>query len=235
MAKKKSKQGVRPPINGVVLPQPGRKTVQFRNVGLRSVVDPIALDVTSSANPYSVSTGSGGAVNGNFTLSPLGVSGVTPAGASSSVMPAHLPWLHSTAINFLEFRVTRAVLNVVGNVGSTATGTVVLASSPDYIDSAVPASAVGTLVVGGTSFPLADLATSNRKIPLRISSVWKNVSAVSSVVIGGTVVSNSTVDDLMFTGFQYSVFGGPNSTSVMSFFLEYDVEFRGVSIAGFND
>lgn len=228
-------KGVRPPLNGSVLPSPRKTLVQYRNVGARSVVDPIVGALSSvSRTPYMASTSSTGISAGKFILSPLGVNGIKTDGTTATLEPPHLPWLSSTAANFLSYRVTRAVLVVVGNQSAQATGQMSIASSPDCVDVLTAVTSVGDLVTGGVQFPIADLATGNRRIPLRIDSTWKKVSSRATVVVSGNVVQNASMDDLVFTGFQWSVTGGPVSVDLCSFFVEYDVEFKGVAGIGLN-
>lgn len=236
MSKRKS-NAVRPPVNGVVLPMKGRRQVQYRNVGQRGVVDPVASDATSSSNAFTLALDSGG--NGVFGMvfAPRGLSGVNAAGTTNvSITTPHLPWLLSTSRNFLEYRVSRATLVVVGNVGSTSSGTVAVQTTTDTIDVLTPsAPGMGDLIAGGTSFALADLASSNKRIPMRVDSTWKRSTGVTSQLIAGNIVANATADELAFTAFILRVAGGPASSSgCLTTYIEYDVEFRGVASASFN-
>lgn len=213
-----------------------RRVVQYKNVGHRGVVDPVATDVTVTQDPVGITTDGTGNVAGGIALAPRGLTGVNTAGVGGIVYAKpHLPWLYNTSNNFLEYRVTRAHLVVVGNVGSTVTGQVSVVSSPDMIDSlASPAPGLGAQIIGGTSFPLADLASNNRRIPLRIDTSWKKVTSLTAYLSGTTIINNASADDLGFTGFVYRVVNAPVSTNVLFFYLDYDVEFRGVASTNFN-
>lgn len=228
---KRSRKAVRPPINGVVVPQKNRRMVQYRNVGQRGVVDPACADASSSAAPLTLNTDASG--NGTYSMvfAPRGLNGVNPAGTANIVLSApHLPWLYNVARNFLEYRVTRAHLIIVGNVGSTATGTVGVFTTTDMIDVFAPGTVnLGDVAVGGTTFALADLANNNKRIPMRIDSSWKKSTSVVSQLIAGNVLPNSSIDDLSFTGFIIRCSGGVASAGVLSAYIDYDVEFRGVA------
>jgi len=231
---KKNKAGAKPPLNGSVVPTKNRNVVNYRNVGAKSVSDPVCGDIATVRTPFTVVTGGSGSTSGHFALSPVGVNSLSTSNVLTTLEPAHLPWMSSTGQNFLNYRVSKATLIVVGSVGSTATGQMAVVSSPDFVDTAIPPSAFGDYIVGGTTFALSDLASNNRRVPMRFDSSWKKITNRSTTVIGGVIVDNSSVDDLIFTSFAYSVTGGPNTTSICSFFVEYDIEFKGVVSIGLN-
>lgn len=228
MAKNKNKQGVKPPLNGSTIPSKNRNMVNYRNVGAKSVCDPVCADSIASRTPFFVTTSGSGNASGHFAFAPLGINSLSTTNTIAALEPVHLPWLNSTGSNFLMYRVSRATLVVVGNVGSTASGQIAILSSVDFVDTALNTGSFGDYVVGGTSFAIADLANNNRRVPLRIDSSWKKITSRSTTVVGGVVVDNSSVDDLIFTSFSYAIQGAPSTTNVCTFYVEYDVEFKGV-------
>ncbi len=214
-----------------------RRQVQYRNVGQRGVTDPVASDASASSAATILSTDSSGNGTIGFVLAPKGVVGVNAAGTASATIAApHMPWLYNTSKNFLEYRVTRATLVVVGNVGSTVSGTVAVMSTTDMIDIiSTPVPGMGDLIVGGTSFALADLAMNNKRIPLRVDAMWKKVTSVTSQIIASNIITNASIDDICFSGYIVRVAGGPvSSGGVLTTYVEYDVEFRGVASTTFN-
>jgi hypothetical protein len=234
MTKQSKKMAVRPPLNGTVVPRAKSNVVQYKNVGARAVVDPVCNDVSSSRAPATISTSAGGTAGGRFACGSQKLSGVNTAGAAIQLQAAHLPWLTSASSNFSMYRISKASLIIVGVSGTTSQGSISIMSSPDFVDTDLAAPTVGDLIVGGSQVSLSSLSNANKKIPLRIDSSWKKVSIQTSYLSGTTIVNNASVDDLIFTGFAYSVVGGPASTNVVQFYVEYDVEFKGV-ISGFQN
>lgn len=218
------------PRAGSILPQRNRRKVSYKVTGYRSVVDPVLVDATSlSPSLVAANTNGVGATAGAAALNTLGLQATSSGAAPSNVTvdTPHLPWLYSTARNFEEFRVTRAVLTVVGlQLGSTTQGTMSLMSSTDYVDAAIAAPTVGGLITGGAQFQLADLANRNYNMPLDVDTAWKKVSKVASLVSGTTILPVSSFDDLCFSNFTYAISNGPISVPVCTFYVTYDVEFR---------
>lgn len=178
----------------------------------------------TSQSPATVATVAGAAL-GSMVLAPVGLDGLNNGtGAIETIEKPHLPWLWKTAPNFMEYRVTRASLVVVGLQGSTATGQMTVVSSTDFAD--IGPTNLGTNAVGGTGFALADLANKNKVVPLRCDTSWKKVSSLTAMVLGNVRVSLSSCDDLLFTTFSYVIAGAP-SGDVVTFYIDYDVEFRG--------
>lgn len=185
--------------------------------------------------PASLLTNSSGGNFSSTVLAPNTLIGCKVSGGTVSeevVLTPALPWLYRTAVNFASFRVTRATLVFVGNVGSTTPGFVAMKGYKDPAD-AFPtltrANAVGANV---RSFNLAESAGKEIRLPLPVDSRWKRntsyLSKLSSTYpFTGTsgILNFSTVGDASFTSFALVVVGGPASTNVGELFLEYDVEF----------
>lgn len=208
----------------------------------RKIRDPVVADASSGSSPaaYAVAVNSSGDYNGNLSFCPFGYRGLSTANAVAGQPTtfseyvsenAHLPWLYNQARNFERYRILNATLVVVGNVGSTATGRMVLQSSTDLAD-ILGSNTVG-LSSGGKVIDLAILASKDQRFPLDVDSSWKKCSSrlyvFNSTATGAIPVS--TVNDLMFSGLNCTVVGGTsNGTSAAftaaNFFLEYDVEFR---------
>jgi hypothetical protein len=97
--------------------------------------------------------------------------------------------------------------------------------------------ALATAYVQGKNAKVIDLATLSRSessLQLPVDSSWKKVTNLTTVpgnnvpFIGNaqTLISVNSVNDLCFSSFSYQVIGGPASTVIGNFFLDYDVEFR---------
>jgi len=194
----------------------------------------------TSSSPTAVALVSDASGNASLTyaLSPLGIkglSGVSSAGgvafSSTQFYSPYFPFLYNQARNFERYRVLNATFIVVGNVGSTATGRIVIDSSTDMADN-TSAVTVGTST-GGTVFDLASLATREKRVQLDVDTSWKKVSAETFNVVNnlGTALPVSTGNDLSFTSVYISLVAATQAGSLgaftaANFFLEYDVEFR---------
>lgn len=149
------------------------------------------------------------------------------------VLTPTLPWLYRTAVNFSSFRVTRATLVFVGNIGSTTQGFVAMKGYSDPADSfptLTRANAVGANV---KSFNLAEAAGKEQRLPLPVDSRWKrNTSYLSKLSStypftgSGGILNFSTIGDASFSSFALVSVGCPNSTVIGELYLEYDVEFK---------
>jgi hypothetical protein len=198
----------------------------------------LVLTNASGNLAFTAATSSTGVAFGGLALNPLGLVSVSLSGAAfvtTNIDAPHLRWLSNQAANFGMYRVTRAKIVFVGNVGSTASGTLNLQGFTDGLDAGVTLS---TAFVGGQNGKIYDLAAvaSGREIsvPIPVDSSWKKVSS-SLVLVGGTLPFTSgtstsftptnTVNDLGFGGFSYQITGGPVSATVGNFMLDYDVEF----------
>jgi hypothetical protein len=216
--------------------QPKNKNTN-RTVVYRNVRDPVINDATT--NPPSIqalTTDSSGNLITNFPFAPLGVTSVvlsSPSGGGTvTVNPAaiagpKLPWLYNTAKNFERFRVTRAVLIVVGNLGQTVTGRIMLGSTTDFND-LLTATNLGASS-GNKIFDLSSLASREARFNMDVDTAWKKCSAgslVASPLYSNLVLSVGTMNDQLFTCSIINVSSGPASTNVGNMFLEYDVEFK---------
>lgn len=204
-----------------------RAKYAYRQVSENLVDD---ASVGLSTVPWTITTDGGGFSSGYQTLAPQGIDATyLSSGAFAYTVHTytHLAWLRSMSANFEEYRVTNAVLLVVGNVGSTTSGRMAVMSSPDPADSGN--TTFSLLAVGGTTFDLATLAGREKRVPLKIDSGWKKISKRTNEITGGssdTITPINTVSDLAFTSIRVAVSGAPASTLVCTFNLVYDVEFR---------
>lgn len=208
----------------------------------RRIRDPLVTDASNGANPSAIALTADANGNGTATyaLSPFGISGFI-ANATTATGPINftsavyyspnLPWLFNQARNFERYRVLNATLIVIGNVGSSATGRMVVDSSTDLADN-VTAVTVG-LSTGGIVFDVASLAGKERRFQVDVDSSWKKCSSRTALVSnnGSLLMTTSSANDLLFTNIYFSVNGataaGTTGTfTVANFMLEYDVEFR---------
>lgn len=205
----------------------------------RGVRDPL-VNNSAATTPvvYSMNTDGAGAFSGSVCLSPLGISGLVfsvpnPNTAGTAIVPSittmfspFLPWLYNQAKGFEQFRVTRATAIWVSNLGSTATGRVMLDSSTDYAD-AVSANGISTST-GGKVFDLASGASKEFRHQMDVDSSWKKCSSATLLVStpSNIVTPVNSINDLSFTTIFVTITGGPNSTNCGSLFVDYDVEFK---------
>lgn len=231
---KRNNKNINAPRNGSIVPT--RRRASYNSSRYHGVNDPVV--VSTYTNPMAmldVHTDGAGNTITNVTLTTVGITASDVAtGDYIQIEPPRLPWLSTTSRNFAKYRVTRASLVCVGNVGSTVTGVVSVHSSRDYGDLGGTSATVGT---GGLMFDLATLATRIRKIPLNINPDWKVVSDRTSraQITSGAILSImpiATVNDLMFSHFNIHVAGGPSNSTVMNMYIEYDIEFANpISVA----
>lgn len=211
--------------------------VQHAFRGVRDVLVEDASVVGSK--PVPLTTGAQGTVSYNGFLScsgmntvPLGAATASYANTVYLVTPPRMNWLLNTSKNFGSFRVTRANLVFIGNVGSTATGKVVMFASRDVVD--VSQNISVSTSQGGKVFDLASAATRELRIPMPVDPSWKKVTNVTCVrgdsyPWGGdasSVIQINSVNDLIFSAFAVTVVGGPANADIGSLLVEYDVEFR---------
>lgn len=205
----------------------------------RRIRDPMVSNAASSS-PSPVSLVSDATGNGSltYTLSPLGIKGLSGSVTGSVVgfdtalfYSPYFPFLYNQARNFERYRILNATLIVVGNVGSTATGRIIVDSSTDMADNTSPVT-IGTST-GGIVFDLASLATRDKRIQLDVDTSWKKVSAQTFNIVNGlgTALAVSSGNDLSFTSIYISLVAATQAGSLgvftaANFFLEYDVEFR---------
>lgn len=208
----------------------------------RGVRDMLTNDGSDSSSlSYTISTDANGAATAAFGLAPLGIKSVIATATGSTVSwtstvtsPPRLPWLWNQARNFERYRVTRAVLCFIGNVGSTTTGRILLDSSTDYADLTTPQT-LG-LGAGGRMFDLASSASKELRFQMDVDTSWKKVSA--STVLTSTsnsIIPVNSVNDLIFSAGFVTIVGGPGTQLVGNLVLEYDVEFRDPIAYGANN
>lgn len=193
----------------------------------RGVRDPIVLDARS--NPLAQSPLAAATEIGNrYVLSPLGVQGVsigtdgTPT-IAQTIVPT-LPFLFSTARNFKEYRVTRAVLIFVGQQSSTAVGRITLSSSTDHADDFTAPGQYG--LVDARSFDMAGACLKEARHQMLVDPTWKKVSTVALGFYGKDLLPVNTINDLCFSVAGFSATGTSGSGNIGALFVEYDVEFR---------
>jgi len=200
----------------------------------RNVRDPVVLDASQGLpTSFSITTNSSGSFNNNQTICPLGIVGynILSAASGSSVtyttsyiQGAKHPWLYNQARNFERYRITRYVLIFVGNVGSTATGSIMLDSSSDFAD-VITVQGFGAST-GGKIFDLAQSAGKELRFNCDVDSSWKKVSSQVFSLTGNTLVPVSTGNDLSCTNWFVTVNGAASNTLVGSLYAEFDVEFK---------
>lgn len=210
------------PRNGSVIPSPRTRTLQGQLTYTR-VSDPVVKSVyTVPAVAEYLETDVTGQGAMDMILSCYGAKAFTPAGVPKQIFSPQLPWLYQAGRNFASFRIVRATLVVVGSVGSIATGNVAVKSTKDYSDGSTNPVAIMT---GGETFDLASLAQRNKLIPLAVDTTWKKVTDSITIERDGSIVAVNSVNDLIFSHISVFVRGGPVSTKVANFYVEYDVQF----------
>jgi hypothetical protein len=197
-----------------------------------NVKELIVTDGESSApGPVSAPANSTAAI----CFVPVGVNaprlGSGPTVSSVVILKSSLVWLRATAVNFREYRVTRAQLIVVGGNASTATGNFNVTSSKDYLDFLGPTAPSYSTGPPGTS--VASLAEKNATFNLNIDTSWKVVSRYTAVALADQVsfIPVHNVGDLSFGGFAIS---NNSALALGTFYLNYDVQFRGPINAAIN-
>lgn len=202
----------------------------------RKIRDPVCQDATAATpSMIPVTTNGTGLVSFVAAFAPLGIQVPTltvTAGslsANNTVWDApHCPWLNNNARNFERYRVLNATLIFVGNVGSTTIGSLTVTSTTDVSDY-VRGIVTPATSTGGKTVNLASASTREQRFPLDVDSSWKKVSASTLYCTNGSVQTLypfNSFNDLLFTAIDVYVTGGPATTNVGSFYLEYDVEFK---------
>lgn len=213
-----------------------------RQHAFRSVRDPIVLDATQAGSGMvALVTNATGGATLSLLFSPFGVYSLSTSNVEagkqvvfgqSQVTNTLLPWLYNQSRNFERYRVTRAVIIAVGNVGSTATGRLMMDSSTDFTDATTPIT-LGTST-GGKVWDVANMASKELRFALDVDSSWKKVSRSTFIFNpSGTVATPvNTVNDLSFSTAFISCVGASaggtvaDNTTIANFYLEYDVEFK---------
>lgn len=171
------------------------------------------------------------------TLTVNGTNVVVQTGAQSYILGAGLRWLYNTSVNFGSYRITRATLIFVGSVGTTYTGQLILTTFRDVMDASSTPQVAFAIGSGAKVFDLATSGSKELRISMPIDTSWKKVSNAlcypGSVVpfYGATnqLINVNSINDLCFGAFSAQVVGAPllsGTTTVGTFFLDYDVEFK---------
>lgn len=223
-------------------------------LGVRDALLMPAPGSAPSAGTFTVGTDSGGNSNNAWVFCPLGLTSVTlgassyTAGTAGNVLAPSMRTLFNRALDFQWYRVTRAKVVFVGNVGSTVTGILTMSGYTDPSD--VNAVTFQTYVSSQStkSFDLASSSSKELSIPIPVDSTWKKVTTNLSVpgnvypfnaANAGSIAVLNTVTDLAFGAFGYylagySSGGTATATNVGTFYIDYDVEFKGPIDAAVN-
>lgn len=213
----------------------GSKAQSHAYRGIRDII----LNDTRGNVVSSITTNASGAGNISGMMMPLLLtspqtgSGGTPA-TNDVVAYARCNWFASTAKNFQSYRITRAVLIWVGNVGSTSPGTINMFGSRDVMDATTGLQTAYIVGQDSKSFDLASSANKEQRLQMPVDPSWKKITSTLNRLgndgFNGTqysVVPVNSVNDLIAFSWYIQVVGGPASTNVGNAFIEYDVEFKG--------
>lgn len=210
--------------------------------GCRDVIVNGSSGVPTSTPAY-VTTTSGGAYAYSWCLAPLGL-GAAVYGSSAyqqavagNVASPYLRGLYNRALDFQWYRVTRAKLVFVGQVGSTSTGSITLSGYSDPSDASLVTN-INNVSLGSSTkaFDLASASTKELSVSIPVDTTWKKVSWTLSEPAGiapytgssvGVIVPVSTVGDLSFGAVSVSVVGAAATVSLGTLYIDYDVEFKG--------
>lgn len=202
----------------------------------RQVRDIICNDA-GTYDVHNANSDASGLASSAFVLYPRALTSVNLSGgtfAPITVSAPRLPWLYKTSGNFARYRILNAKLVFVGNVGSTASGTIVLAGYTNSIDANASLQLAFTQGNNVKSFDLARASGKELVVPIPVDSSWKSVSSAlmgpgSTYPLSATtsaIVPFNTVDSLSFGSVAYSVVGAPALVRLGQFFVVYDVEFK---------
>lgn len=195
----------------------------------RGIRDPLVADATA-ATMAPLALAAGAEIGNSYILSPLGIQGLSwstsanPATATS--VPPRLPFLFSTARNFQQYRITRAILVFVSSQGSTATGRISLSGSADSADNATAAAAMQFGMVNAKQVDLGSGASREARYQLPVDASWKKVSSTTLAGLGAAYVAVNTVNDLSFSTALFNATGTSGTGNIGALYIEYDVEFK---------
>lgn len=186
--------------------------------------------------PSGILTNSSGGSFTSTVLAPNTLIGCRVSSGTVSeevVLTPALPWLYRTAVNFSSYRITRATLVFVGNVGSTTPGFVAMKGYADPADSFPTLTRANAIGANVKSFNLAESAGKEQRLALPVDSRWKkNTSYLSKLsstypfIGSGGILNFSTIADASFVSFAIMSVGCPATTTIGELYLEYDVEFK---------
>lgn len=202
----------------------------------------------ASAQVYNLTTDSGGSVVFQQVLAPIGLtstvlsSGNYTAGTYGNVTGPPLRGLYNKASDFQWYRISRARLIFVSNMGSTATGQITLSGYTDPADTLAVTTQAYVSGANTKTFDISAGAGKELSVPVPVDSTWKKVSSVMSYpgnafpftgAAATSFVAVATVSDLAcgavgayITGFSMGTLVG--GAFVGTLHLEYDIEFKGV-------
>jgi len=224
-----------------------RKSNTMKQHVFRGIREVVCVDAISSAALSIVQLPGTTSATAFVTFSPLGLStsamtvsgsNVVVSGTQTNLVAPSMRWLYNTSQNFGKYRVTRATVSFVGNVGTTTTGQLVVTGFKDVFDATTTPQVAYATGPNARVFDLASSGSKELKIPIPVDSSWKKVSKILSV--NGTVtpflgfsnqvVSVNTVNDLAFGAMTAQLVGAPSNSGssnivVGTFFIDYDVEF----------
>lgn len=209
-----------------------------QNLRFNGIRDPVVSDATV-LTPSMVTAVAD--ASGNYSVAipfcPLGMNGgqvnsTTSSGATfttnTNTVPPKLPFLWNQSRNFERYRITRAVLVFVGNVGSTTVGRITLGSSTDYSD--LFTTQLIATSVGDKTFDLASSASKELRFQMDVDSSWKKISAtlLNFPFSNSVIVPVNTANDLCFSMGFVTITGSTQTGSapIGNMFVEYDVEFK---------
>jgi len=222
-----------------------RKTAALNHV-FRGCREPLLVPApgpTPTTNAFYSIASSSGTSNAAWVLCPLGLSSVVYGGSTitngsvGNVCGPPLRGLYNKATDFQMYRVTRAKVVFVGNQGSTVTGIITLAGYTDPSDLESITSAVNVAGPNSRTFDLSNAASRELSVSIPVDSSWKRVSSILSTVgniypfcsaTATTVANVNTVSDVAFGAISYSAVNLASGQNVGSFYIDYDVEFKGV-------
>lgn len=195
----------------------------------RGIRDPIVADA-SATTMAPLTLAAGVEIGNSYILCPMGVQGMSWSTSSNpavaTAVPARLPFLFSTARNFQQYRVTRAVLVFVSSQGSTATGRISLSGSADAADNTTASAAMQFGMVNAKQVDLGSGASREARYQLPVDAVWKKVSSTTLTGLGGAIVPVNTVNDLSFSTALFNATGTTGTGNIGALYVEYDVEFK---------
>jgi len=210
--------------------------------GCREVI--ISGSATNSSAPANIITNASGSYAFSWPLSPLGLTVATygtttySPGTEGNLFPPVLRGLRFRAQDFQMYRVTRAKLVFVGNLGSTQTGAVTLAGYTDVLDTSLISNQGNvSSTQSAKSFDLASASSRELSVNIPVDSSWKKVTSILSTPGGSAPFAGSSVTmlvpvnsaaDLCFGAVSISVVNAGATTNIGCLYVDYDVEFKGV-------
>jgi len=224
----------RPPRQGSILPNKTNNKIIYSSSRFTNVLDPVVLNTYASPSVMStISSDPDGTGHVHVILTARGLNAYSTATSTQVAIDAsRLPWLATTSRNFGSYRITRANLILVGNVGSTVPGKFTVKTSRDYEDKGTAFSVAST---AGNVYDIASLANRNKSIPLRINTDWKKVTDITTASsIAGVVAVVNSANDLTIGTYQIVLVGATPSIPIMDMYIDYDVEFANPMSVGYN-